>query len=203
MCWPRLSPQAFLRPSEAMNFSDALEQIFTELRQARSRLDPAAAERLIQELQTAPRIFGFGAGRSGFILRTFCMRLMHLGLTIYYVGETITPRIQPQDLLLVISGSGETSQTVELVRQARARGARTVALTAHPQSAIGRQADLTILVPGTTKLSRPEELESLQCPGSLFEQVAFLFLESIILMLYQQRLGRNREKILARHTDLE
>ncbi|RLA88829.1 MAG: 6-phospho-3-hexuloisomerase [Deltaproteobacteria bacterium] len=203
MCRPRLSSPAILKPGVEFNFKQTINQLLAEITQSTSLLNPVAAESLIQELESAPRIFGYGSGRSGFILRTFCMRLMHLGFTIYYVGETITPRIQPQDLLLVVSGSGETPQSRELLRQARSRGARTVAFTAHPESAIGQEADLTVLIPGTTKLSLAYELESIQCPGSLFEQAAFLFFETVILMLYQRRPGRNRHDVLARHANLE
>ena len=101
------------------------------------------------------------------------MRLMQLGFTVFYVGETITPRIQPGDLLIAISGSGETGHTCGLVKQAHNRQARTVALTAHRNSAIGQLADLILIIPGTTKLTLAKEEDSHQCPGSLFEQAAF------------------------------
>ena len=100
----------------------ALDQIIGEVRSVLWRLDPQEAESFIRELEKANRIFCFGAGRSGFVLRTFCMRLMQLGFTVYYVGETITPRIQPGDLLIAISGSGETGHTCGLVKQALTGG---------------------------------------------------------------------------------
>lgn len=181
----------------------ALDQIVGEIRPVLGRIDPAAAETFLQDLEKARRIFCFGAGRSGFILRTFCMRLMQLGFIVYYVGETITPRLQPGDMLVAISGSGETGHTCGLVRQAHSRQARTVALTAHPDSAIGRLADLTVVIPGTTKLTLAQEEDSYQCPGSLFEQAAFLFLEAVVLLLFHRCLGRDREQVLSRHADLE
>jgi 6-phospho-3-hexuloisomerase len=181
----------------------ALDQIVGEVRSVLSRVSPAEAESFIQELERANRIFCFGAGRSGFVLRTFCMRLMQLGFTVFYVGETITPRIQPGDLLIAISGSGETGHTCGLVKQANLRQARTVALTAHRNSAIGQLADLTLLIPGTTKLTLAKEEDSYQCPGSLFEQAAFVFLEAVVMQLFHLRLGRDQEQMLARHADLE
>ncbi len=185
------------------DISWALDQIIGEVRTVLRRVSPEEAESFIQELEKANRIFCFGAGRSGFVLRTFCMRLMQLGFTVYYVGETITPRIQPGDLLVAISGSGETGHTCGLVKQASNRQSRTVALTAHRDSAIGRLADLTLAIPGTTKLTLAKEEDSHQCPGSLFEQAAFLFLEAVVMQLFHLRLGRDREQMLARHADLE
>jgi 6-phospho-3-hexuloisomerase len=185
------------------DFSLALDRIVGEVRCVLARVSPAEAESFIKELERANRIFCFGAGRSGFVLRTFCMRLMQLGFTVYYVGETITPRIQPGDLLIAVSGSGETGHTCGLIKQAQNRQARTVALTAHRQSAIGLLADLTLVIPGTTKLTLSKEEDSHQCPGSLFEQAAFLFLEAIVMQLFHLRLGRDQEQMLARHADLE
>ena len=128
-----------------------------EVRYVLACVSPAEAESFIKELERANRIFCFGAGRSGFVLRTFCMRLMQLGFTVYYVGETITPRIQPGDLLIAVSGSGETGHTCGLIKQAHNRQARTVALTAHRHSPIGQLADLTLVIPGTTKLTLAKE----------------------------------------------
>ena len=43
------------------------------------------------------------------------MRLMHLGLSAYVVGETISPAIYADDCILAISGSGETNTVVNAV----------------------------------------------------------------------------------------
>ena len=196
--------EAFFSESpQAMQFTEALDLMRGELEGLLARLTPEMAEILIREVEAAPRIFGCATGRSGFILRGFLMRLMHLGFTVYMVGETITPRLQPGDLLISMSGSGETAQPREIQRRANDVGARTLALTACPDSTIGREAQVTILIPGTTKLTLAHEPNSLQCPGSLFEQATFLFLEAVVLLLYQRRLGHDQGEMLSRHTDLE
>ncbi len=203
-CLPRHDRGAFFSESaDPLKFTEALDQMHEELGGVLSRLTPDLAETLIKEIQGAPRIFGCATGRSGFILRGFLMRLMHLGFHVFFVGETITPRISPGDLLLVMSGSGETAQPREMQRRANTVGARTLALTTHRESTIGREAQVSLIIPGTTKLARTQETTSVQCPGSLFEQATFLFLEAVVLILYQRRLGRDGEKVLDRHTDLE
>ena len=190
-------------PAQGLKFTQALDHMHEELGGVLSQITPDMAETLIKELAAAPRIFGCAAGRSGFILRGFLMRLMHLGFTVYSVGETITPRVRPHDLLIVMSGSGETAQPREMQRRANQAGARTLALTTHAASIIGKEAQVTITVPGTTKLTLNREASSVQCPGSLFEQATFFFLEAVVLILYQRRLGRNRGEVLDRHADLE
>jgi 6-phospho-3-hexuloisomerase len=191
------------KPVSGLKFTQALDQMHEELGGVLGRLTPDMAETLIKEVSAVPRIFGCAAGRSGFILRGFLMRLMHLGFTVYSVGETITPRIRPGDLLIVMSGSGETAQPREMQRRANSVGARTLALTTHPESTIGREAQVTVIIPGTTKLTRKQETKSVQCPGSLFEQATFLFLEAVVLIFYQRRLGRDHGEVLDRHADLE
>ena len=74
-------------------------------------------------------------------------------------------------------------------RRANTAGARTLALTTHPESTIGQEAQVTISIPGTTKLTLNQEAKSVQCPGSLFEQASFLFLEAVVLILYQRAPG--------------
>jgi 6-phospho-3-hexuloisomerase len=203
-CLPhRRGGPAAAGPAHGLKFTQALDQMHEELGGVLARLTPDMAEILITELENAPRIFGCAAGRSGFILRGFLMRLMHLGFTVYFVGETITPRVRPGDLLMVMSGSGETAQPREMQRRANAAGARTLALTSHQASTIGQEAQVTIGIPGTTKLTLHQETKSVQCPGSLFEQASFFFLEAVVLILYERRLGRNRGEVLDRHADLE
>jgi len=190
-------------PAQGLKFTQALDHMHEELGGVLAQITPDMAETLIKELEAAPRIFGCAAGRSGFILRGFLMRLMHLGFTVYSVGETITPRVRPGDLLIVMSGSGETAQPREMQRRANEVGARTLALTTHAESTIGKESQVTITIPGTTKLTLNREASSVQCPGSLFEQATFFFLEAVVLILYQRRLGRNRGEVLDRHADLE
>jgi 6-phospho-3-hexuloisomerase len=203
-CLPTNHREAFFSQTPlADHFLEALGQMQAELGGVLSQLTPEMAATLIKEVEAAPRIFGCATGRSGFILRGFLMRLMHLGFQVYFVGETVTPRIRPGDLLLAISGSGETPQTREIQRRANTVGARTLALTTRVDSTIGREAQAAVIIPGTTKLTLSQEPSSVQCPGSLFEQATFIFLEAVVLLLYQRRLGQNRTEVLDRHTDLE
>jgi 6-phospho-3-hexuloisomerase len=203
-CLPTNQRGAFFsEPAQGLKFTEALDQMHGELGGVLRQLTPEMAETLIRELEAAPRIFGCASGRSGFIMRGFLMRLMHLGFNVFSVGETITPRIRPGDLLILMSGSGETAQPREIQRRANSVGARTLAITAHRQSTIGQEARVVVNIPGTTKLTLAQETTSVQCPGSLFEQATFLFLEAVVLILYQRRLGRDQEEVLERHTDLE
>ncbi len=54
------------------------------------------------------KIFVAGAGRSGFMAKSFPMRMMHMGIDAYVIGETVTPNFEKDDILIIESGSGET-----------------------------------------------------------------------------------------------
>lgn len=85
-----------------------LHEIDTVLRQVREE----QLQELAVKLQKAKRLFVVGEGRSGFMAKSFAMRLMHLGANTYVVGETITPAIAEGDLLVAVSGSGLTTTKV-------------------------------------------------------------------------------------------
>ena len=161
-----------------------------------------AAEDFIQRILNAESIFFSAQGRSGFILRCFCMRLMHLGYSVYFCGETVTPAITRNDLLVVLSGSGETPSTIEAVRSAKQHRIETFGILGNLESKIASLVDKSLHIPGTTKLCRDAEPNSLQMAGSLFEQAAFLFFEAMISKLYQTR-KKDVGRLSSRHAIIE
>ncbi|GAA6621429.1 hypothetical protein [Scytonema sp. NUACC26] len=88
------------------NLSQALDLILNENTRVLKTLNYGAIAQLIQAILNTKRIFVEGEGRSGFAIRMAAMRLMHLGLQDYVVGETTTPSIEKGDLLIACSGSG-------------------------------------------------------------------------------------------------
>lgn len=179
-----------------------METIVRENRSLVKHVSEKAAADFIQYIRHAESIFFCAQGRSGFILRCFCMRLMHLGYRVYFCGETVTPAITHKDLLIVLSGSGDTPSTLEAVKSAKERSAETYGILGNNDSQIGRLVDHSLCVPGTTKLCRAGEPESAQMAGSLFEQSAFLFLEAVVLMIYQTRKG-DIGAVSSRHAVIE
>ena len=85
-----------------------METIIKELDQSSKTIKPEQITDLIQKIKNHKRIFVYGTGRSGLMLKALAMRLMQMGLDAYVVGETTTPSVQEGDLLIVASASGET-----------------------------------------------------------------------------------------------
>jgi 6-phospho-3-hexuloisomerase len=184
------------------SLQEILETIFRENISLVKNISEKAAEDLIQSVLNAESIFFCAQGRSGFILRCFCMRLMHLGYRVYFCGETITPAITQKDLLIVLSGSGDTPSTLEAVKRANDLSAETYGILGNMDSKIGVLVNHSLHIPGTTKLCRSGEPESAQMAGSLFEQSAFLFLEAVVFMIYQTR-KNDIGSVSSRHAVIE
>jgi 6-phospho-3-hexuloisomerase len=173
------------------------EEITRMVSQVRER----EVEALGRAILGAQRVFVCGAGRSLLMMSAFAMRLMHLGISAYVVGETITPAIVPGDLLIAGSGSGATRTTLAMVEAARSRGARLACLTAHPDSPIGKASDLIVEIPARI-VGISNQAVSTQPPGSLFEQCLLIMGDALILWL-MDKLGTTYDQIRARHTKLE
>ena len=185
-----------------LSIHEKVEGILAENRRLLQSLSDKTVEDFIHRILGARAIFFCAQGRSGFILRCFCMRLMHLGYPVYFCGETITPAISGDDLLIVLSGSGETPSTLESVKSANKRNATTYGVLGNMDSEIALQVDKSIYLPGTTKLCRDGEPDSLQMAGSLFEQSAFLFFEAVVQSLYQDR-KKEVGRVSPRHAVIE
>lgn len=162
----------------------------------------AQVEALMEAITRAESVFVCGAGRSLLMMQAFAMRLVHLGMTAYVVGETITPAIAPGNLLIAGTGSGQTRTTLAMVEAAKGRQAQVCAITAHPESPVGRASDLIVQIPTPLTIARGTARGSVQPPGSLFEQCLLVICDTMTMM-FMQRLGVTEDEMRARHTKLE
>lgn len=181
-----------------------LSEVLGELASLYERVDESQVEKLIAALARDRRLFIAGAGRSGLLLRCFAMRLMHMGKKVHMVGDVTTPSAQPQDMLLIGSGSGETGSLVAMAKKARAMGVTTALITTNPGSTIAGMADVTVTLPGPTpkNTGHVESAHSAQPMGSLFEQGMFLMLDSIVMRLMNLQ-NISSEEMFKRHANLE
>jgi 6-phospho-3-hexuloisomerase len=135
------------------------------------------------------------------MLKSFVMRLMHMGRESYVVGETITPNYGPGDLLVVGSASGETSSSRRSPRRpgSSAAGARDHRLARiHNHSDRGRHD----VVRAPSKDQSDSQFSSVQPMASLFEQGVLLLGDSFVLAL-MERATRGGEEMFTRHANLE
>ncbi|SDS85028.1 6-phospho-3-hexuloisomerase [Paenibacillaceae bacterium GAS479] len=177
-------------------------KILKELQQATIQLDDGQADLLAERIIQSGKVFLAGAGRSGLMAKAFAMRLMHMGIDSYVIGETITPNITENDLLIIGSGSGETKSLLSMAEKARSLQACVAAVTIFPESSIGQLANIIVKLPGSPKDKSEGHYSTIQPMGSLFEQTLLLFFDAIILRLMEKK-GYNSTTMFGRHANLE
>lgn len=179
------------------------DKVLAELNGTLSQIDNAQADILASRILASKKVLVAGAGRSGFAVKAFAMRLMHMGFDAYVVGETVTPNLETEDLLLIGSGSGETGSLITMANKAKALKGGLALVTIFPDSSIGKLADITVRIPAPTPKAKTDNgLTSIQPMGSLFEQSLFLFLDIVILKLMGLK-SKDSDTMFKRHANLE
>ncbi|MGB8310724.1 MAG: 6-phospho-3-hexuloisomerase [Halobacteriota archaeon] len=155
-------------------------------------LHPSEVTALINAILTAhrenKRIFLTGAGRSGLVASAFAMRLMHLDFTVYVIGEIVTPAVESDDLVIAISGSGETSPISEMSTIIKEKGTKLAVVTSNKNSRLGSLADITVQISGRPHIDSVSFLErqltgisiSFAPLGTIFENNVMILMDSVI-----------------------
>jgi 6-phospho-3-hexuloisomerase len=138
---------------------------------------------------------------------------MNLGFNVYFLGETITPAAEKDDLVIAISGTGMTKLVLSATTVAKEVGTRVVAITSYRDSPLGQMADLAIPIKGRTRMGWPREedylarqiigeREPLSPLGSIFENNCMVFLDGLIVEL-MYRMHKNENDLKMRHATIE
>jgi len=193
-----------------MTIHKRMEKLTQKIAEQLQTIDKTSIEKFLEYIASAKRIFIGGAGRSGLVAKAFGMRLMHLGFTVYIIGEVITPAINKDDLLIIVSGSGQTLSTLVAAKVAKEKGVKVASITSNPDSELGKLSDLVVQIKGRRLEDAKRDYEARQLSGehepltplgTLFELSTMVFLDSIIdeLML---RYKKSEEELKKLHADL-
>ncbi|MCL2116778.1 MAG: 6-phospho-3-hexuloisomerase [Methanobrevibacter sp.] len=195
-----------------MLMKTAINEILKNIENASQYIDEEVINEFMEILTSSENVFLMGAGRSGLAAKAFAMRLVHLGISAYVVGETISPAIYANDCILAISGSGETNTIVSAVKIAKNKGSKALSLTSYPESSLGKISDVVMLVQGRTKIDVDDEdyikrqiegnYASLTPLGTAFELTSLIFLDGLISEL-MHKMGKTEYDLKYRHTVFE
>ena len=185
----------------------------SRIRTITDRIEDAEIEIFIQAILDAKRIYVMGAGRSGLVAKAFAMRLMHLGLISYVVGETITPAIEESDMIIAFSGSGNTKTIAEIAETAKEIGAMIGLITSNKDSRMGQIADVVVVIEShrdaVTDESHEYEIRQMMgehksfAPlGTIFETTSMIFSDAIVSRLMEITQTSEGE-LKRRHTNIE
>jgi len=126
---------------------------------------------------------------------------MHLGIKSCFISDAVTYRYTKEDLLILISGSGETTSPKAIAEEAKEIGGKLALFTGNPKSTIGMLSDLTIKVEGKSK-DKAISQETLAPFTSLFDISTLSILDSIGASL-MVLLEKTEKDIDERHASIE
>lgn len=193
------------------DFSDNFKKILKSVEKAVKGVTAESTEQVLNKVAESSSIFVFGAGRSGLVGKAFAMRLVHLGKTVHFVGESTMPAITHKDVLIVISGSGKTSSVHLLAEAASEQGATVICITSEKDSPIGQLANMIIEIPIARESSKEDDYLARQLVakelsptplGTLFELSAMLYLDSLVPAL-MEKLRISETFMQKKHSNLE
>jgi len=189
-----------------MGFKETSKAVQDEIRQVLDSFDENQVNRFIQMILDSKKVCGYGAGRMGYGLRAFMMRLNHLGIPAYFINDTYIPPMGEDDLFIVSSGSGRTTSVYEYLEIAKAHNVKTVAVTGDAESPMARDADFAVVFKpsngGLNSEDNDRKIDSIQPMTSLNEQSMFVFFDIVAVMLVE-RLGIRKEDEKKFHFNIE
>jgi 6-phospho-3-hexuloisomerase len=199
--------------NECVSVQDMIHIMASKIDEMADSLSDKEVSKFLDEILSAKRIYVLGAGRSGLVAKAFAMRLMHLGLKSYVVGETITPAMKEGDTLVAFSGSGATKTIAELCETATTIGGRLCLVTSKKNSRIGRIANCVVIIESQRDKVSDESAEfdvrqmtgehkSFAPLGTLFETGAMVFSDAIISALIELT-HCNVDDLSTRHANIE
>jgi len=199
----RLKEGVALKESEKDMLMMFFETLENQLMTMKENLDYQQLEDFIKVINESRCIFVMGAGRSGYIAKAFAMRLMHLGYDVYVVGETVTPRIASDEVLISISGSGETTSVVNISRKAKKLGCKLVSITCNKNSTLAGLSDVVVIRDAKNKDENGDaELSRIAPLGTLFEITSYILLDALVAELMHRK-GLSERDLAEKHAVLE
>jgi len=176
--------------------------ILSELDNVLKTSDFTDLHNFIRKITSASNIVVFGAGRVGLMMKTFAMRLNHLGLNSYFLGEMNLPATGKGDLLIIGSGSGNTKSVVSIAQIAESKGLDVISVTSNVNSKIAGLSSSLVHLNCQTKESVAEPKLSIQPMTTIFEQSLLIFLDALVLDL-METLEEDNESMSKRHNVIE
>lgn len=148
-------------------------------------------DKIWELMENSRAIHVYGKGRSGNAAVGLALRLKHFGYNVWFIGDVVKERIKSGDAVLLFTGSGETTEVVDVAKRAKQDDAVVIAITSYKESTVAKYAEVIFYLPGGLEKRKGwEYLEAQLAPesskeivfygGGEFEAMAYLFQETLI-----------------------
>lgn len=158
---------------EDVNVGDDVSQVIDKVIQSDIRalidtqriLDPQAMKAAVQLILNAKRVEFYGIGSAGPIAVDIYYRMLRIGINCVVSTDShmqaVSASLTDSDVVVVtISHSGSTVETVQATRLAKEAGARTICVTNYGKSPLHDFADVVLHTASTETLFRTEAMTS-------------------------------------------
>lgn len=113
-------------------------------------LDDKSIEKSVQQISKSPSILVYGVAASGIVARDMSQKFMRLGKNIIYISDfhVVLAKLASftsNDLLVLISNDGKTTEVSDLQKIAAEFSIPTILLTANPRSSLAKKVDIVLL----------------------------------------------------------
>jgi arabinose-5-phosphate isomerase len=161
------------------------------------RLDQSFTRAVEIILGCRGRVVVSGIGKSGHVARKIASTLASTGTPAFFVHPAEASHgdlgmISRDDVFLALSNSGETDEVLAIVPLLKRQGAKLIAMTGQPGSALGREADVHLYA-GAAKEACPLNL------APTASTTAALALGDALAVALMQARGFTRDEFAASH----
>lgn len=154
-------------PDFELDSTRTIEELSAELvERSKGSLDrvlalvkPEAYEAVAAAVIGARSIAAFGVGASGLVAYDLSQKLVRIGVPCSFAFDEHTQiaaacGLSDRDLAIAVSYSGRTASVLECAEEAKASGARLVAITSAGSNPLAKLSDLVLATPATESLFR-------------------------------------------------
>ena len=161
------------------------------------RLDQSFNQAVDMILACRGRVVVSGIGKSGHVARKIASTLASTGTPAFFVHPAEASHgdlgmVSREDVFLALSNSGETDEVLAIVPLLKRQGAKLIAMTGNPASALGREADVHLYA-GAAKEACPLNL------APTASTTAALALGDALAVSLMQARGFTRDEFAASH----
>jgi len=144
-------------------------------------------DKAVTSIENADVIGFFAMGASLLAVENALLRFMRVGKRCLFfrdlgIRQISVSTLGPKSLAIGVSNSGRTISTVDSLREAKAQGATTLAITSFPDSPLVRHADIKLFTPTVTGVIGPAEYHE-----SMVSKIAQLQVIDMLYSLYAVR----------------
>lgn len=164
------------------------------LQETASVMDLVLMKKIARKIALSTHVDIYGIGGSAVMAKEMQSRLYRIGINSHHWSEVhaglTSAAIQDGSCVAIgISNTGRTEETIQMLRQAGASGALTVALSNKPDSPLAEAADLQIITSVHEQFLQPDDLSA--------KHVQLFVLDLLYLLVAQENFTQSTTKLAA------